>query len=174
MWPEAEALIGARLVLGHSLGFDMAILRRECAGAGLPWREPVWLDTRLLALLVEARLPDFSLSALGHWLGLPPHDAHRALADARMTSAIFEALIPRLRERGVHTVGEALAACRRIGSMAEELARAGGPSPACPSPRRMERRRRTGWTPSRSAGGLRTSCPRRLCSSSPGPCSARH
>ncbi len=129
VWPEAEALIGARLVLGHSLGFDMAILRRECAGAGLPWREPVWLDTRLLALLVEARLPDFSLSALGHWLGLPPHDAHRALADARMTSAIFEALIPRLRERGVHTVGEALAACRRIGSMAEELARAGWAEP---------------------------------------------
>ncbi len=129
VWPEAEALIGARLVLGHSLGFDMAILRRECTAAGLPWREPVWLDTRLLALLVEARLPDFSLSALGHWLGLPPHDAHRALADARMTSAIFEALIPRLRERGVHTVGEALVACRRIGSMAEELSRAGWAEP---------------------------------------------
>jgi DNA polymerase-3 subunit epsilon/CBS domain-containing protein len=130
VWPEAEALIGPRIVLGHSLGFDMAILRRECLAAGLPWREPPWLDTRLLALLVDARLPDFSLSALAHWLGLPPHGAHRALADAKATAAVFEALVPRLRQRGVHTVGEALAACRRIGSMAEELVRAGWSGPA--------------------------------------------
>ncbi len=110
----------------------MAILRRECTAAGLAWREPVWLDTRLLAILLEARLPDFSLAALGHWLGLAPHGAHRALADARMTATVFEGLIPRLRERGIHTVGEALAACRRIGSMAEELSRAGWAEPRLP------------------------------------------
>ncbi len=133
-WPEAEALIGTRVVVGHSLGFDMAILRRECESAGLPWSEPTWLDTRLLAMLVEARLPDFSLSTLAGWLELPPHDAHRALGDARAAAAVFDALVPTLRQRGIHTVGEALAACSRIGSAAEELARAGWSGPSASPP----------------------------------------
>jgi CBS domain-containing protein len=125
IWPQTETLIGGKVVIGHSLGFDLAILKRECERAGLTWRAPVWLDTRFLAIILDARLPDFSLAALASWLGVNVTGAHRALGDCEATLAIFNAMIPRLRERGVRTLGEALAACRKLERMTEELARAG-------------------------------------------------
>lgn len=128
-WREAGAIIGKHVLIGHSLGFDLAILKRECERAGLQWQEPVWLDTRFLAILLDARLPDFTVSALCSWLDLPPTANHRALADAQATSAIFSAMLPRLREKGIHTFGQALSACRRIQGMSDDLARSGWAEP---------------------------------------------
>ncbi len=125
VWRDAEAFLGDSLVLGHSLGFDLAILERECARAGLPWRQRLWLDTRFLAILLDARLPDFSLGTLGAWLGIAVSANHRAPDDAEAAIAVFRAMTPRLREIGIHTVGEALAACRRLEQMNDELSRAG-------------------------------------------------
>jgi CBS domain-containing protein len=125
VWQEAFALIDGQVVIGHSLGFDLAILKRECDRAKVSWQEPIWLDTRFLAILLDARLPDFSIGALSAWLDLPPMATHRALADAQATSAVFSAMIPHLREKGIHTVGEALTACRRIQTMSLELSQAG-------------------------------------------------
>ncbi len=128
-WREAGAIIGKHVLIGHSLGFDLAILKRECERAGLQWQEPVWLDTRFLAILLDARLPDFTVSALCSWLDLPPTANHRALADAQATSGIFSAMLPRLREKGIHTFGQALSACRRIQGMSDDLARSGWAEP---------------------------------------------
>jgi CBS domain-containing protein len=129
VWPEADAFMGENLLIGHSLGFDLAILERECARAGLVWRGRVWLDTRFLAILLDARLPDFSLGALGSWLGVAVDANHRAIGDAQATISVFRAMTPRLRDMGVHTVGEAMNACRRLERMNEELARAGWAEP---------------------------------------------
>jgi CBS domain-containing protein len=125
VWPDAEAFLSDSVLLGHSLGFDLAILERECTRAGLPWRSRLWLDTRFLAILLNARLPDFTIGTLAAWLEVEAKDAHRAIGDAEATVAVFQAMIPRLREIGVHTLGEALAACRRVEHMGDELARAG-------------------------------------------------
>ncbi len=125
LWPEVRQMVGGRPIIGHSLGFDLAILKRECERSAIPWQEPVWLDTRLLASLLEARLPDFTLTTLASWLELSVAGAHRALGDAQATSAIFTAMIPRLRERGIHTFGEALSACRKLEAIADDLVRAG-------------------------------------------------
>jgi DNA polymerase-3 subunit epsilon/CBS domain-containing protein len=124
-WPRAEAFLGDSVLLGHSLGFDLAILERECARAGLPWRKMLWLDTRFLAMLLNAKLPDFTIGTLAAWLEVETEDAHRAVADAEATIAVFRAMIPRLRQVGVHTLGEALAACKRLEQAGQELARAG-------------------------------------------------
>ncbi|MCX7324523.1 MAG: DUF294 nucleotidyltransferase-like domain-containing protein [Hyphomicrobiales bacterium] len=129
VWGEARGLIGSHVIIGHSLGFDLAILKGECQRAGLDWQEPVWLDTRFLAIVLGARLPDFSIGALCAWLDLPAIANHRALADAQATSAVFRAMAPRLRERGIHTVGEALSACWRVQAVINELARAGWSEP---------------------------------------------
>jgi CBS domain-containing protein len=128
-WGEARGMIGSHVIIGHSLGFDLAILKGECQRAGLDWQEPVWLDTRFLAIVLEARLPDFSIGALCAWLELPAVANHRALADAQASSAVFRAMTPRLRAKGIHTFGEALSACRRIQAMSDELARAGWSEP---------------------------------------------
>jgi DNA polymerase-3 subunit epsilon/CBS domain-containing protein len=128
-WREARGLLGNHVLIGHSLGFDLAILKRECERAGAPWHQPVWLDTRFLAILLDARLPDFTLGALCAWLDVPAIANHRALADAQATSAIFAAMLPRLRDKGIRTFGEALSACRRIQGMSEDLARSGWAEP---------------------------------------------
>jgi CBS domain-containing protein len=125
VWAEARQRIGQQVVIGHSLGFDLAILKRECERAGMSWHEPLWLDTRFLTVVLGASLPDFSLDTLAGWLDVSAQGKHRALGDAQATAAIFDAMIPRLRERGIHTLGEALAACRSVQDANDGLVRAG-------------------------------------------------
>jgi CBS domain-containing protein len=111
-YEELIRFIGPRVVIGHTFGFDLAVFRRECALAQIaPASWPI-LDTRLLAHVADPTLPDFSLEAVASWLGLEVAHRHRALADARLTAAIFVALVPPLRGAGIRTFGEAREACR--------------------------------------------------------------
>ena len=40
IWPELSSLIGDAVVIGHALGFDLAVLKRECERAGIGWTPP--------------------------------------------------------------------------------------------------------------------------------------
>ncbi len=104
---------GPAVFLGHSVGFDLAILEAEHRRHGLSWQAPRTLDTRDLAQAVGSDLPDWSLETLAGWLGVPVEGRHRALADAVLTARIFLALLPKLRGRGVSTLAEAERICRR-------------------------------------------------------------
>jgi DNA polymerase III epsilon subunit-like protein len=42
-------------------------------------------------------LPNSSLEVLMAWLGVPVTQRHRAVADAKLTAAIFLAIVPHLR-----------------------------------------------------------------------------
>ena len=68
VFPDLVGFIGGRAVIGHTIGFDLAVMKRECALAGLPL--PAWpiLDTRLLAELAAPTLAGFSLDSLAAWL----------------------------------------------------------------------------------------------------------
>src|SRR5262245_14433681 len=48
VWPELAAFIGDAVVIGHSVGFDLAVLKRECERAALGWVRPRSLCVRLL------------------------------------------------------------------------------------------------------------------------------
>lgn len=109
---DLAAAIGSRALVGHTVGFDLALLRRECERAGLKPLEPVALDVRMLAQIVDPQLSSYSLEGLCAWLDLPIAQRHRAAGDAEAAGAIFLALVPRLREKGVRTLGEALRRCR--------------------------------------------------------------
>ena len=37
MWPELSGYLGQSVVIGHSLGFDLAVLKHECERAGIDW-----------------------------------------------------------------------------------------------------------------------------------------
>ena len=54
----------------HTVGFDLAMLKRECDLAGLPWIRPRTLDTRLLAQIVAPELAGYALEKLAAWLGV--------------------------------------------------------------------------------------------------------
>ncbi len=103
---------GDHLVLGYSLGFDLAVLKAECQRSGLPWKAPRSLDVRDLVRIINPPLPDFSLDKVAAWLGVEVRDRHTARGDAAVTGEILLALLPRLRDRGIRTLAEAEAACR--------------------------------------------------------------
>lgn len=104
---------GGHLLLGYALGFDLAILRRENEIVGMPWKSPPALDVRDLVRILNPPLPDFSLDKVAAWLDVRATDRHTALGDAICTAEIFLALLPKLRERRIRTLGEAQEACRR-------------------------------------------------------------
>ncbi|PTM41227.1 DUF294 nucleotidyltransferase-like domain-containing protein [Bosea sp. 124] len=112
--PGLMAFIEGRILIGHTVGFDIAMLAREAERLGQRFVRPIALDVRLLAQLAEPGLPSYSLEALGAWLEIAPQQRHRALGDAMAAGLVFLALAPRLRDRGIRTVGEAISASRRI------------------------------------------------------------
>ena len=114
LYPGILAFLSGRVLIGHTIGFDIAMLSREAERIGQRFAPPAALDIRLLAQLAEPGLPSYSLEALGSWLGIAPQQRHRALGDAMAAGLIFSGLAPRLRDRGIRTVGEAIAASRRI------------------------------------------------------------
>lgn len=137
---DLETFTGGSIILGHSIGFDLAILRREYLRGDRDWRQPRSLDTRLLAQIANRALPDFSLDMIASWLGVDITDRHTALGDAMATAAVFQALIPHLRRENIRTVAEAENACRQLTDVLDEHHRAGWVEPVvAPSRRDAER-----------------------------------
>ena len=125
VWPGFNAFVGQAVVIGHAIGFDLAVLKRECDLAGLPWKRPRTLDTRLLAQIAAPELAGYTLEMLAAWLGIDAADRHSALGDATMTARVFLALVPKLRDHGIRTIAEAERACLALTSVLDDQARAG-------------------------------------------------
>src|SRR5215207_847396 len=49
VWPEFSAFCANRVLIGHSIGFDLAVLANECARVAIDWKSVRTLDVRLLA-----------------------------------------------------------------------------------------------------------------------------
>src|SRR5215211_7591197 len=124
-WPELAGFIADTVVIGHTLGFDLAVIKRECDAAGMPWAPPRTLDTRLLAQVAEPHLADYALETLAAWLGVEVADRHSALGDAMTCAHIFVALLPKLRDANIRTLGEAGQACRALTDVLDAHHRAG-------------------------------------------------
>jgi CBS domain-containing protein len=130
MWPAFAEFAGNKIVIGHAIGFDLAVLQRECERAGIAWQPPRALDTRLLAQVAEPQLAGYSLDQLCAWLGVPVTGRHSAHGDALTTARLFQALVPKLREGGIRTLAEAMAACRALTDVLDQQHRAGWVEPA--------------------------------------------
>lgn len=129
MHGDFERYVGQDIVIGHSVGFDLAIWRNEAKRAGVEWPAPRALDTRLLAEIANPRLPGFSLEIVTAWLGIEEKNRHSALGDALLAARVFMGLVPHLRERNIRTVAEAEAACGKLSGALEEQVRAGWVEP---------------------------------------------
>lgn len=107
------------LIIGCSIGFDLAVLKAEHARSGEEWAPPPNLDIQLLAQLVAPQLPNRSLDTLAAWLEIPTEGRHNALADAIMTAKVFRALVPKLAEISIFTYAAAKRASNRITQSAQ-------------------------------------------------------
>lgn len=112
--PTLAAWLGDTVLIGHTIAFDLAILAREHARAGLAWQAPPALDIRHLARLARPGLMHDDLDRLCAALGVDIVGRHTATGDARATAQAYLALIPLLRARGIRTLAEAMAAQRTL------------------------------------------------------------
>jgi DNA polymerase-3 subunit epsilon/CBS domain-containing protein len=111
--PTLREVLTGRVVVGHNVGFDLAVLRHEAARAGIAWRDPPALDLVLLIGALEPSLPDLGLETVARLLGVTIQGRHTALGDCAATAQAYARLLPRLREADVRTLGEALALSAR-------------------------------------------------------------
>jgi len=125
VWPDFKAFLGKAVVIGHTVGFDLAVLKRECDLAGLAWKRPRTLDTRLLAQIAAPELAGYTLETLAAWLDVDATDRHSALGDAKTTARVFLALVPKLRNHGIRTIAEAERACLALTSVLDDQMRIG-------------------------------------------------
>ena len=110
----AASLAGA-VVVGHFVGFDLAILGREAARAGQPWHEPPSFDTACLAAAAGLPPEHMDLVALLGRLGVEHRERrHTAAGDARMAAELFVALAHRLVGHGRGTYGGVAATQRPL------------------------------------------------------------
>lgn len=116
---------GPSLIFGWSIGFDLAVLKAEHERHGLTWEAPRNFDVRHLVQLLSPNLPNLSLEIAAAWLGIEIRDRHSALGDAKMSALVFQALIPRLRDKGIVTLAQAERASRSLTQLMEEETRAG-------------------------------------------------
>jgi DNA polymerase-3 subunit epsilon len=106
-WPRLAEMIEGTVVVGHSIGFDLAILKAECDRQGLAWLTPPALDTALLYSALYPKEKDIGLESLAARFGVEIEGRHTALGDALVTAEVWVALMTQLIDRGIDTYGAA-------------------------------------------------------------------
>jgi ATP-dependent DNA helicase DinG len=98
---DLVSFVGNAPVLGHSVRFDLSFLARYGA---LDLNE--YIDTYELAAVLLPTSSRYNLGALAQSLGIPVQNAHRALDDARTTSAVFLQLYDLAMELPLELIAE--------------------------------------------------------------------
>ncbi len=88
---DLARFIGSHPIVGHSVNFDLGMLRAQ----GMNFAQPVY-DTFELATLLVPQAPIYRLGALADHLGIPHPEDHRALNDALVAAQVFTRLLQRI------------------------------------------------------------------------------
>ncbi len=105
-WPEIESFIAGRMIVAHYAGFDLSVLRSECAAHRVTPQEVPYACTVVLGRHVWKGLPSYSLPWVCDHLRIGLADHHDPSADA---TACAEIGLRLLADLGVTTFAEAAA-----------------------------------------------------------------
>lgn len=104
---DLDGLMQGRVVLGHSIAFDLALLAAEARRARLHWTPPAALCIGELAAcaLPDGQATDFD--SLARHFGVSIEGRHTARGDALAAGLVWQRLLPLLGDRGIRHWGEA-------------------------------------------------------------------
>jgi DNA polymerase III epsilon subunit family exonuclease len=101
-----EAACGDRVLVGHRIEFDLAILARERRLRGRPAPRNAAICTMRLAAALYPSWGDVGLDAVAARVAVPIPDRHTARGDALASARILLAMLPEARRRGIRTLDE--------------------------------------------------------------------
>jgi DNA polymerase-3 subunit epsilon len=108
--------IGASVVVGHNVRFDLSFLDTALDRLGLPRLANPWVDTCALARrLVRDEVPNCRLDTLATRFRLDHKPSHRGLEDALATTDLLHLLLERAAAFGVLGLDDLLALPRLVG-----------------------------------------------------------
>ncbi len=107
--PQFEAFVEDAVLVAHNAAFDMKFLAMKQDDSGATFDNPV-LDTLLLSAYLHDHATAHDLDSIAARFGVEVSRRHDALGDSMVTAAIFLRMIDLLEQRGVRTLGDALAA----------------------------------------------------------------
>ncbi len=99
--PAVAEFVRGKVVIGHNIGFDLAVIEAEAARAGLDWVRPPSLCLFRLADALDPGRTDLDLEGLAARLAITITGRHTALGDALLAAEIYQRLLPRLAALGV-------------------------------------------------------------------------
>ena len=105
--PRISERVADTVVIGHNIGFDLAMLRESAARARLPWREPVSLDLVQIAARLGAGPDALELDTLAERYRVSTAGRHTAMGDAIIAARLWAKFVPLLADRGITTLGQA-------------------------------------------------------------------
>lgn len=94
---EFRAFAEGSVLVGHNVGYDVAIVRSQMRRLGLEWTPPPTFDTLELSRRFLS-LPRYTLRAVSQALGLNASPSHRAMDDVKATAELLRRLWPDLRQ----------------------------------------------------------------------------
>lgn len=124
-WPVIRGFLEGCVVVGHSVAFDMALLRAEAARLRIELPKMPTLCTALLCAALFPDDADVGLEAVAAKLGVSIRGRHTALGDCLVTADVFAALVHHLAERGITTLGQAQAFAAKAKGLVAQQKQAG-------------------------------------------------
>jgi DNA polymerase III epsilon subunit-like protein len=110
---DIEGLLDRRIIVGHGVDFDLAVLGRARRACGLPALVNTALDTQRLTAVLRPGWFEYSLESVAEHLGVEVVDRHTAVGDALTAGRVLLKLLPLLQVRGFRTISELVWVQRR-------------------------------------------------------------
>ncbi len=108
LWSSIQHAWQGRVLVGHNIGYDIAILQHEASRHRLPFHPPAGaLDLGLLYAGLKPRVAHITLERIAEDFTVSLEGRHSATGDAEAAAGIWRRMLPALGRIGIATLGDA-------------------------------------------------------------------